>query len=164
MILAIGPEGQLGLDNRLLWHLPQDLQYFKKITLNKTVIMGRNTFDSIFAILKRPLPQRRNIVITHRPLENIETSRSLEEAIALALSASHSDNIEVMIIGGGQIYREALQKNLVDRIYLTRVLPHVYNGPADTYFNMDDLKRFNRVSIEKTADCHFEVLTKDSSQ
>ncbi|KZN35524.1 hypothetical protein N483_00800 [Pseudoalteromonas luteoviolacea NCIMB 1944] len=113
MIAAMAKDRVIGDDNKMPWHLPADLQHFKKITMGKPVIMGRKTFESI----GRPLPGRRNIVITrneHYQAEGIETASSTEEALALV------DKIdEVMIIGGGNIYEQFLP--LCNRLYLTHI-------------------------------------------
>ncbi|MDK1288743.1 type 3 dihydrofolate reductase [Pseudoalteromonas umbrosa] len=113
MIAAMAKDRIIGDDNKMPWHLPADLQHFKKITLGKPVIMGRKTFESI----GRPLPGRRNIVITRNAqyqAEGIETASSTEEALALV------DKIdEVMIIGGGNIYKQFLP--LCTKLYLTYI-------------------------------------------
>ncbi|AOT06962.1 diacylglycerol kinase [Pseudoalteromonas luteoviolacea] len=113
MIAAMAKGRVIGDDNKMPWHLPADLQHFKKITLGKPVIMGRKTFESI----GRPLPGRRNIVITRNAeyqAEGIEVASSTDEALALV------DKIdEVMIIGGGNIYNQFLP--LCSRLYLTYI-------------------------------------------
>nr|WP_247687408.1 type 3 dihydrofolate reductase [Pseudoalteromonas luteoviolacea] len=113
MIAAMAKDRVIGDDNKMPWHLPADLQHFKRITMGKPVIMGRKTFESI----GRPLPGRRNIVITRNEqyqAEGIETASSTEEALALV------DKIdEVMIIGGGNIYEQFLP--LCNRLYLTHI-------------------------------------------
>ena len=106
------------------WHLPADLHHFKSTTLGKPVIMGRKTFESI----GRPLPGRRNLVISRNSewqSEGVETVNSLDAALALV-----KNHDEVMIIGGGQLYREALL--LAHRLYLTHIELAV--DDADTWF------------------------------
>ena len=94
MIFACDEEGAIGKDGDLPWRQSSDLQFFKRTTLNKTVVMGRKTWDS----LGRPLPKRRNIVMTRSGLiDDVETT-SFEEVMALA------ENEEVVVIGGGEIY------------------------------------------------------------
>lgn len=122
IIAAIGQNRELGNNNGLLWHLPEDLKRFKELTNGHPVIMGRKTFESIPAKF-RPLPNRTNIVVT-RNLDlalpkDVLAALSLEEAIVLAKTAPGND--EIFIIGGGQIYTEALANNLADRLYLTLV-------------------------------------------
>lgn len=113
LVVAISENNAIGKDNQLLWHLPADLKHFKNITSGHTIIMGRKTYDSI----GKPLPNRRNIVITRQTglhLEGIEVVNSLDEALALC-----KDEKEVFIIGGAEIYRQAIL--ICDRIELTRV-------------------------------------------
>src|SRR5580698_643882 len=95
-IVAIGENNAIGKDNQLLWHMPNDLRHFKNITSGRTVIMGRKTFDSV----GKPLPKRRNIVVTRQliSIEGCEIVNSIEGAIALC-----KDEDEVFIIGGAEI-------------------------------------------------------------
>ena len=113
LIAALGKNGVIGIGNRLPWQLPDDLRHFKALTLGHPVLMGRKTFES----LGRPLPGRRNIVITrnahYRP-EGAEVAGSIEQALALCQGAQ-----EVFFIGGADIYRQALP--LAERLHLTEV-------------------------------------------
>ena len=119
MIAAVAENNAIGINNKMPWYLPGDLRYFKAVTMGKPVIMGRKTFDS----LRKPLPGRTNIVITRDESwnhEGVKVVHSLDDAIELAEDISLiNGNEEVMIIGGEQIYRMALEK--ADRLYLTRV-------------------------------------------
>ncbi|MDR7088279.1 dihydrofolate reductase [Cellvibrio fibrivorans] len=122
IIVAAARNGVIGCNNQLPWHLPQDLKYFKAVTLGKPVIMGRKTYESI----GKPLPGRTNIVITRNKdwvaAEGVIVTNSLEQALLEAQKvrgSTVSDLDEVMVIGGAEIYRSALQ--FADRIYLTRV-------------------------------------------
>ncbi|WP_256006934.1 MULTISPECIES: dihydrofolate reductase [Pedobacter] len=122
-VVAISENRAIGKDNQLLWHLPKDLKHFKKITSGHTVIMGRKTYDSV----GKPLPNRRNIVITRRTdleIEGAEVVSSLDAALELCRHET-----EVFIIGGAEIYKLALQRT--DRIYLTTV-HETYD--ADAFF------------------------------
>lgn len=104
IVAAIANNNAIGKDNKLLWHLPNDLKFFKNYTLGKVIIMGRNTFESIGS---KPLPRRINAVITQRQLdvENVLTFKSLDTAL------THFQNSEeVCIVGGARIYEEALEK------------------------------------------------------
>tara|TARA_B110000503_G_scaffold26584_1_gene41929 strand:+ start:1550 stop:2053 length:504 start_codon:yes stop_codon:yes gene_type:complete len=129
LIVAASENNVIGRNNQLPWYLPGDLRYFKAMTLGKPVIMGRKTFESI----GKPLPGRDNIVITRQkdyPAEGIKLVSSLDEAIILGESINLiNGGDEVMVIGGAQIYAEALE--LADRVYLTRVHDHV---EGDAYF------------------------------
>ncbi|KAA1151789.1 type 3 dihydrofolate reductase [Pseudoalteromonas sp. FUC4] len=111
MIAAMANNRVIGLDNKMPWHLPADLQHFKKVTTGKPVIMGRKTFESI----GRPLPGRRNIIITRNSeytAKGIEVVTTPDAALELVTTAE-----EVMIIGGGNIYEQFLPK--AERLYLT---------------------------------------------
>lgn len=139
IIVAVAQGGVIGGENRLLWHISEDLQHFKAITSGHPVVMGRKTFES----LGRPLPNRENVVITRREIEieGCRVAHSLEEALA-----PYTPQDRVFIIGGAQIYREALP--LADRLYITRV-DHQYEG--DTLFPEWDEAEWQRASSE-----HFE--------
>ncbi|HAW92581.1 MULTISPECIES: type 3 dihydrofolate reductase [unclassified Arsukibacterium] len=123
MIAAMANNRVIGKDNQMPWHLPADLQHFKAVTLGKPVIMGRKTFESI----GRPLPGRRNLVVSRTipdDTKGVEWFSSVEQALAAA-----SDNNEVMVIGGGEIYRQCLP--LADTLYLTEIELMV---DGDAYF------------------------------
>lgn len=111
MIAAMAADRIIGLDNKMPWHLPADLQFFKRVTLGKPVIMGRKTYQSI----GRPLPGRLNIVVTRDEglkIDGVECVQTLAQATKLA-----DDVDEVMIIGGATIYEQFLAQT--DRLYLT---------------------------------------------
>jgi len=122
IIVAIAKNHAIGKDNKLLWYLPNDLKHFKDVTSGHTVIMGRKTFDSV----GKPLPRRRNIVVTRQAItiEGCEVVNTIEAALALC-----ADEAEVFIVGGAEIYRQAL--HLTNRIYLT-VIDQDFDG--DTFF------------------------------
>lgn len=114
-VVAAAENQVIGNNNQLLWHLPNDLKFFKNLTWGYPVIMGRKTFESV----NRPLPGRTNIVITRQAgwqAEGVEVARTVEEAIALA-AALHVK--QAFIIGGGDIYRQTI--DCVAEVYLTRV-------------------------------------------
>ncbi|KIO75159.1 dihydrofolate reductase [Pedobacter lusitanus] len=123
IIVAIAENNGIGKDNQLLWHLPADLRHFKNTTSGHTVIMGRKTFDSV----GKPLPNRRNIVITRSSsleIPGVEVVNTLDAAIALC-----DPSEEVFIVGGAEIYKMAM--DITDKIYLT-VVKGDYE--ADTFF------------------------------
>jgi dihydrofolate reductase len=123
IIVAIANNMAIGKDNDLIWHISEDLKRFKSITSGNTIIMGRKTYESI----GRPLPKRRNIVISRNKdlcIEGVEIVNSLDEALIL----SETDG-EVFIIGGGAIYKEAMP--LANKLYLTKVN---ITPEADVYF------------------------------
>lgn len=119
IIVAASENGVIGRNNALPWHLPGDLQYFKRVTMGKPILMGRKTFESI----GRPLPGRTNVVITRNPdfsAEGIRVVESLAAALRLAEDIALVDGVEeLVVIGGAEIYREALP--LAQRLYLTEV-------------------------------------------
>ena len=122
IIVAVAQNGIIGGSNNLLWHISEDLRNFKRVTSGHPVIMGRKTFES----LGKPLPNRENVVITRSttPIPGCRIAHSIEEAIA-----PYSEEEEVFIIGGGEIYKATLA--IADKLYITRVL-HDYEG--DTSF------------------------------
>ena len=141
LVAAAGLKNELGKDGKMPWHLPADLKHFKALTLGKPVIMGRKTFEAI----GRPLPERRNIVVTRDPqfkVAGAEVAHSLDEALKRAAGAS-----EVMVIGGGEIYRAAWPQ--ARRIYLTRVRA---DFEADTFFPAVEPEEWREVTREE----HFE--------
>ncbi len=119
LIAALGENRVIGVDNSMPWHLPGDFKYFKATTLGKPIIMGRKTWDS----LGRPLPGRLNIVVTRQAdlqPEGAEVFTSLEAAVKRAEEWAVEQGVdEVMLIGGAQLYAQALSQ--ADRMYLTRV-------------------------------------------
>ena len=130
LIVAIAKNNAIGKDNNLLWHLPADMKFFKETTTGHCIITGRKNYESIPSKY-RPLKDRTNIVVT-RSLDykedNWAVCNSIEAAIELAKSIGEK---EVFVIGGGQIYQECLEKNLIDKMYITNV-DSVFE--ADTYF------------------------------
>ena len=113
IIVAIARNYTIGSANSMPWHLPEDFRHFKQVTMGKAVIMGRKTYESI----GRPLPGRRNIVITRNTdlrIEGCEMATSLDEAIALCDTTE-----ENFIIGGGEIYRQAMP--IADKLYITHI-------------------------------------------
>ena len=136
IIVAVAENGVIGDNNRLLWHISEDLRRFKRITTGHPVVMGRKTWES----LGRPLPGRENVVVTRRELsfDGARTVHSLDEAYAL-----FPPEEEVFVIGGAQIYGEALPA--ADRFYLTRV-HRAYEG--DTRFPEWDAAEWRLVGSE----------------
>ena len=125
LIVAASENNAIGKENRLLWHLPNDLKYFKNITWGMPVVMGRKTFEAV----NKALPGRFNIVITSQPgwsVDGVVTAKGFDEAI---MNAAETNCKEVFIIGGGEIYKEAIEK--ADKIYLTRVHAQL---EGDTFF------------------------------
>ncbi|MGE6568075.1 type 3 dihydrofolate reductase [Shewanella vesiculosa] len=113
MIAAMANNRVIGKDNKMPWHLPEDLRHFKAMTLSKPVVMGRKTFESI----GRPLPGRHNIVISRNSqlsIDGVTCVQSFDDAVAAA-----GDCDEIVVIGGGQLYQQLLPK--ADILYLTLI-------------------------------------------
>jgi len=144
LICAMAENGVIGINNNLPWHLSEDLKYFKRTTMGKSIIMGRKTWESI----GRPLPGRTNIVVTHNTdymAEGAKVVTSLEAAIRLAESISLIDGIDVaFVIGGAALYQAALP--LADTIHLTCVHAEV---EGDTYFTDFDVTKWKEVEREE---------------
>ncbi len=146
MIAAMGKDRVIGKDNNMPWHLPADLQHFKKTTFGCPIIMGRKTYDSI----GRPLPGRLNIILsrnTKLQIEGCSVVNSLEDALALA---KESGVDEVFITGGAHLYNKFLAN--ADRLYLT-LIDETFEG--DTYFpdytqlNWKEVERENHLADDK---------------
>ena len=146
LIVAMSQNRVIGRQNQMPWHLPDELKYFKRVTMGKPVVMGRNTFESI----GKPLPGRPNIVVTRNPdydADGISVVTSIEDAIDLADQLSeHDANAEAMIIGGAQIFVETLP--LADRLYLTEVHAIV---DGDVFFPEFAREQWRLVSREEHA-------------
>lgn len=139
IIVAIASNRAIGKDNRLLWHLSDDLKRFKKLTTGHTLIMGRNTFLSL---PNGKLPNRRHIVISDIPdesFEGCEMANSIEEAIELAGTGE-----ECFVIGGGMVYRQFLP--VAGKLYLTRVHE---SFEADTFFPEIDFSLWKALATEE---------------
>ncbi|GAA6131175.1 dihydrofolate reductase [Halopseudomonas sabulinigri] len=119
MIAAMGRNRVIGRDNKMPWHLPEDLKYFRATTWGKPIVMGRKTFDS----LGRPLPGRSNIVVSRQSgleIPGVQVVSSIEQGLERARHQAELDGVdEIMVIGGGNLYEQCLP--LADRLYLTRV-------------------------------------------
>lgn len=143
VIVAAAENGVVGRDNALPWHLPEDLKYFKRMTLGKPIVMGRRTFESI----GRPLPGRCNIVISRNAryrAAGIEVASSLEAGLALARERAAGDGVdEVMVIGGAGLYAEAIPR--ADHLYVTEVHAEV---PGDTWLPPVNWRDWREVSRE----------------
>ncbi len=120
LVVAAADNNVIGKDNAMPWHIPEDFKHFKEVTMGKPCIMGRKTFESILASLGKPLPGRVNIIVSRRNFQHpgALTCKDLEEAID---QATKTGSPEICIIGGAQIYKQALEQNLADTIHLTRV-------------------------------------------
>lgn len=139
LIAAIGENRELGLGNDLIFHIPEDMAYFKETTLGHPVIMGRKTFASI----GRPLPKRTNFVVTRHPEDlpdGVESVRDLKEFLGSVQDAPE----EYFVIGGGMVYFEALP--YARHLYLTEVAA---SHEADTFFPVFDPSDYDKQIIKK---------------
>lgn len=141
LIAAIGKNNELGKDNHLIWNLPKDLQFFRKITTNNTVVMGYNTFLSI----GKALPNRKNIVLTSKDLDipNVIIYHNIEDVLKQELN----DNSELFIIGGASLYKQFLP--LCDKMYLTEINE---TSDADTYFPNFNKEEWDKDIIDKVSE------------
>jgi dihydrofolate reductase len=153
IVVAFAKNLAIGKDNKLLWRQKADMQYFKKLTQGKTVLMGKNTYLSLPKSF-RPLPNRLNIVISSgapvESAENLQWYTSLD----LALEDLKKNEEEIMIIGGAQIYKQAIEK--VDTIYATEIDAIL---DADTFFPEINSAIFEKISSEsfsKDADNEYD--------
>jgi len=140
LVVAVAENGVIGARNQLPWHLPADLKRFKAITMGKPIVMGRKTWESI----GRPLPGRRNIVVSRQPgltIEGVEVVQSLDDAVLIAKGVE-----ELMVIGGAQLFAQALP--LATRIELTRVHA-AFDG--DTFLPPVDPDAWRESAIEEHA-------------
>jgi dihydrofolate reductase len=145
----------IGNENKLLWHIPEDLKHFKELTLGHPIIMGKKTFDSILQILGKPLPGRTNIVLTRDhgyEYPGVKVAHSLEMAIRVA---EEENPKEIHIGGGAELYKQALP--FVSKLHVT----WVYDEPiADTFFPPfeDDFKIISTSGDKEHAGLHFEWI------
>ncbi|MFN0032896.1 MAG: dihydrofolate reductase [Flavobacteriales bacterium] len=142
LIVAMGRNHEIGRNNNLLWHLTEDMRFFKETTLKHFVITGRKNFESIPQKF-RPLPERVNVIVSHNAdymYEECYTCTTLEEALTLP---KENGEDRAYIIGGGQIYRLAMDAGIVDEMYITHVEAEF--ADADTFF-----PQFNEADWDKT--------------
>lgn len=132
MIVAVSPEGVIGLHGDIPWKHPGDQRRFKRVTLGHAMIMGRKTWESIG---KRPLPKRRNVVVSRSPVEGVEHYASVAEAISAIENGADAPN-EIWIVGGAGIYAEGM--TLADVIDVTYVPEHVDHPDAVKFPAIDD--------------------------
>ena len=149
LVVALGSNGVIGMGNALPWRLPEDLAHFKQLTLGHPMIMGRTTYESI----GRPLPGRTTIVLTRDAAwsaDGVETAPDLDAALTRAAELDD----DVFVVGGGQVYAEALERDLVDLLCVTRV---AQAPDGDTRFPQIDWERWTPVgSIPHDG---FEIVT-----
>lgn len=146
LIVALAQNHAIGRDNQLLWHISEDLKYFKRTTTGHAVVMGRKTFESMGG---KGLPNRTNLVISRTPRASESEQIHFFTSLSEALAAARTEDEEVFVIGGGEIYRQALEQDCVDRMYLTWV--HTTISDADTFFphfDPDNWKEASRTATQ----------------
>lgn len=153
MIVAHGPNLEIGLNNKLLWHLSEDLKYFKEKTLNKIIVMGRKTFESI----GKPLPKRTNVVLTRDQsfaVLGIHVIHDPEMLFDFVLNLeSEDEDLEVMICGGEEIYKIYLPYTTT--LYRTLV---EYNGEADAHFPPINESEWKLISEDSHPTFKWQIL------
>jgi dihydrofolate reductase len=151
--VAVADNLVIGKGNDLPWYLPEDLKHFKKITLGKTVVMGRKTYESIVKRLNKPLPGRKNVVISrqtdYKVPEGVLVFNSLTSAVTALLSE------DLYIIGGAEIYKQALP--LAQKLYMTHVSG---NFEGDAYFPEVDFSQWEKVEEQPHEGYTFAVYSR----
>ena len=168
LIVAVGENNEIGKNNQLLWHIPEDLKNFKKITMGKTVIMGKNTYKSI----GKPLPNRKNIVLSRNPLEieekikedrkkyeNETTKLEFYDNFLKVINKYKNLDEEIFIIGGGQIYEKSLELGIVKRIYMSHI--DFSDADADAYFPKINLEEWIIITKENYNGWKFCIYEKN---
>lgn len=143
LIAAVAHENVIGRSNDLPWKLSADLNYFKEKTSGHTVVMGRNTYDSIAARLGGPLPNRHNVIVSHDE-DLVVPGATVAHSLEIALDTAERENSEVFVIGGAQLYEQALPH--ADRLYITEVDADIPGG--DAFFPVIALAKWREVSRE----------------
>jgi dihydrofolate reductase len=144
IIVAVASNGMIGKDNRLVWRLPDDMKFFKETTMGHHVLMGRKNYESIPTSF-RPFSGRTNIVISRNKELTLEAEVHIFDSLESGLDfAEQRGEEECFIIGGGQIYKESLEKDLVDKMYISEI-DHAFDG--DVFF--PEFSREDWVEIER---------------
>ena len=154
-VAAVAKNGVIGSHNALPWYIPEDLKHFKQVTDGKTVLMGRNTFDSIMNRLKKPLPNRINVVITHdpnfKPPSEVLVFHDLDSALDFL-----QDRNEVIVAGGGQIFSQLMPK--ADKLILTEVHKEVDGDVLFPKVEKDQWKEIARDDHEEFSFVEYERI------
>jgi dihydrofolate reductase len=148
--VAVAENLVIGGDNDLPWYLPEDLKHFKEITLGKTVIMGRKTYESIVKRLNKPLPGRKNVVITRQDDYSVPSTVLVFQSLESAFKALSSEDL--YIIGGAEIFKQAL--SLAQKLYITHVKGN-YEG--DVFFPALDYAQWEKIEEQKFDKYSFAV-------
>ena len=153
LIVAIGKNNLIGLNNELPWHYPEDMKYFRETTRNKKVIMGEQTFKSILGYINKPLPNRTSIIatLTDYTYEEVEVTNDI-----ITFLKEFPKEEEIFIIGGKIIYDLTL--DLADRLYITHVNKE-YEG--NLFFKEIDYSKYNKISSRVSGDLEFAVYERN---
>lgn len=160
LIVAYARNRCIGVNNELPWHYPEDMKRFRKVTRKHIVIMGRKTYESIFAVLGKPLPGRRNMILSRDPTfkaEGCETFTALSDALNACKTGKFSEKIPV-IIGGAEIYKLAMP--LVTRMWLT-IIKKNYEG--DSFFPRFIEDEWDILEREDFGEFEFKTLERRNS-
>src|SRR3989338_3828463 len=151
-VVAVAKNGVIGSHNTLPFYIPEDLKHFKQVTEGKTVLMGKNTFNSIMNRLKKPLPNRRNVVITRNKDYKAPEGVLVYNDIDTALTELAKDTDELMVGGGSQIYSQLLEMDKVDKMIITEV---AYEVDGDVMVPKVDWFKWKKVSEDPREDFSF---------
>jgi len=152
LLVAVSKNNVIGKDNALPWHYKKDLQYFKKLTTNQTVLMGRKTFDSILKSLGKPLPNRRNVVAS-KTLQSLKGAEVIHDIHAFIKEFPKDQKL--FIIGGKQIFDESI--DYADYLYITHIDKEY---PGDTYFSDYTLEDYEKIQEQIDGELRFAVYKK----
>ncbi len=147
LIVAMDLDRGIGKNNDLMWHLPEDMKFFKETTSGHVVVMGRKNFESIPEKF-RPLPNRENVVLTRNNNYACEGVEVFNDFITLMTTYSDEKSRTVFIIGGGEIYKLALEADILDEMYITHVNE---SYGADTFFPEFDLSKWKVETLKEQA-------------
>ena len=153
IIAAVAENGVIGQNNKLPWHLPEDLKRFKKLTTGKVVVMGRKTYESILGMMGKPLSNRQNVVITRQTNYKVAEGVQVFYNVAEAIAANKSNDI--FIIGGGEIFKEAIP--LADTMYITHIWK-TYEG--DAHFPKIDMGKWKLANEDSRGEFTFSEYRK----
>ena len=143
LIAAVDKNNAIGKDNKLLFHIKEDLLFFKETTINHTIIMGRKTFEALPGVL----PLRKHIILTRDKNYKVNDPQvKIESSLKSILEDLKDKDEEVFIIGGGEIFEQVMESGLVDKIYLTKINKSVED--ADTFFPQIPNDKFKVISTK----------------
>ena len=153
IIAAIGKNNELGVNNNLIWHIPEDLKYFKETTMNKMIVMGYKTYKSLPSLR----PGRRHVVLTHHTINNEKVL--VFDSINNLINYLNTTNEEVFIIGGASLYKEFIDK--ANKLYLTEIDATYEN--ADVFFPKFNKTNYKRKVLKKNSykDLNYEFVIYD---